>query len=47
MRFVQKAKRWGGAQQVPGDSGVDFFLDGRAFPGTDRAVVPIRTGDFS
>jgi hypothetical protein len=34
MRFAQKAKRWSGAQRVPGDSWVDFCLDGKAFFGS-------------
>src|ERR1039458_3401294 len=33
MRFAQKAKRRWGAQRLPGNSGVEFFLDGTRFPG--------------
>jgi hypothetical protein len=39
VRCAQKAKQWRGAQQVPGDSGVDFFLDGSALFVTDLSFA--------
>jgi hypothetical protein len=41
MRFAQKAKRWWGAQRVPGDYMVYTFLDEMAFSGPILLQLPV------